>query len=561
MHKFRSSFFISVFLISLLISCSRSFDSGVEKAISSLTSAKLKSHILFLSDDLLEGRSPGSRGGELAARYIASQFEAYGLIPAGENDTYFQPFSMIGITPDPDMTLTVQKGSRKVILKYLEEFTGETGLQKPLVTIDDELVFAGYGIEAPEYDWDDYKGVDVKGKILLMLVNDPPSEDPQFFGGKALTYYGRWTYKYEKAAEKGAKGAILIHTTESAGYPWKVVQSSWSGEQYELERGPDSPPSLPFRSWVKDDAAEKFLALAGTDLSTLKKMAESREFRPIFLGLRVKIRIKSTLRSVETANVVGLKKGGDQKFKNEYVILTAHYDHLGVGKPVNGDSIYNGALDNATGVSVILSIADGLSRLSHSPKRSILFIATSAEESGLLGSKYYSQNPIFPLEKTAAVINIDGINIWGPTRDIIPLGANRSTMEGVIAKVAQDMGLVISPDPFPEQGFFYRSDQFNFAKMGVPSVSLDSGIDFTGKPEGWGKKRIDEYIEKHYHQPSDEFGPEWNLNGTLQLAQVALRSAIKLANWSEMPQWKEGDEFKTIRERMLKEYAKRGEVR
>jgi Zn-dependent M28 family amino/carboxypeptidase len=510
------------------------------------------SHTRFLSHDLLEGRAPGTRGDMLAKTYIASQMELIGLMPGAGDGSYFQTVPILSMTADPDFTLEVSGSAGKLSLKYREEFVGVTGVQKPKAEIRDaEIVFVGYGIDAPEQGWDDYKGMDMKGKVLLMMNSDPAPDDPAVFAGKARLYYGRWTYKYEIAAKKGAVGAIVIHTKESAGYGWNVVESSWSGEQFELEQKPGTPSTI-LNAWTTFEATKKILQLAGKDYDRLVKSANEKSFRPVPLGVRLSTSLATAIRRVETSNVLGLLPGNDPELKDEVVIYTAHYDHLGIGNPVDGDSIYNGALDNATGVSALLNIAAAFTYQNEPPRRSILFAAVGAEESGLIGSKYYAENPTFHPGKIAANINIDGINIFGKTRDVIMVGKGKSSLDGVLEDVAGWQGRVVKPDQFPEQGFFYRSDQFNFAKIGVPCIYVDAGIDYIGKPADFGKAKVEEYIEKHYHQPSDEIVPEWSLVGGVEDVRLFYVVGQTIANAREMPVWNKGDEFEAERLRQLK---------
>jgi Zn-dependent M28 family amino/carboxypeptidase len=505
---------------------------------------KIRAHTQFLADDMLAGRGVGSQGEELAIRYIAAQFKAMGLSPGAERGSYFQKVPLIATEADPSMTLSFRFGNTTMTAMYGREFVANCPLQKQNVSIrDTELVFVGYGIQAPEYDWDDFKDADLEGKVLLFLNNDPNTDDPDFFGGKARLYYGRWTYKYEMAAKVGAAGAIIIHTTSSAGYPWPVIKG-WTGEQFAL---PLAEPKTKVEAWITEDKIREVLASAGTDLQTLYDAAETREFEPVPLGIGVSIGIQSTVREMAGTNVLGLLPGSDSQLKNEVVIFTAHHDHLGIGDAVNGDSIYNGALDNASGVASIMTIADAFTRLPTPPKRSILFIATTAEESGLLGSAYYAAHPTFPPKRIAANFNIDGINIEGPTHDVVILGLKKSNLGSVFAEVAEQQGRVVLPDQMPEQGSFYRCDHFSFAKIGVPCCTLDSGFDAVGKPNGWMKQQIDAYIENQYHQPSDEYNTDWNLEGAVMDLQLAFQVAMRVANQEEMPQWTPGDEFEAVR--------------
>jgi Zn-dependent M28 family amino/carboxypeptidase len=528
-----------------------------EQAGAVIDDRTLRSHIRILSDDLFEGRGPGTRGGTLAAKYIAAQFEALGLEPAGTDRSYFQQVPMIGVKAAADNKLTIKNSSGSVEFKYGDDFVAGTDLEKNEIPVNAELVFVGYGVQAPENNWDDYKGLDVRGKILVMMVNDPPATaaEPGLFGGRALTYYGRWTYKYEEAARRGAIGALLIHTTESAGYGWQVVRNSWGGERFGLV--PDGTVNqLAMKSWVTEDAARKIIQLAGKNLDALRQSAQTRDFRPVPLGVMADGILKVTSRRVSSPNVVGIFRGDDDKLKNEYVTFTAHWDHFGIKPEQSGDNIWNGALDNATGVSGIINIARAFTRLEEKPRRSILFIATTAEEQGLLGAEYYTRHPLVPLAKTAANINLDSLNIYGLTTDIAPLGAERSTLGKIIEKVAQENQVTISPDSHPEQGLFYRSDHFPFAKAGVPAVNFEPGGNFVGHSPDWGKEKFAEYNATRYHQPGDEFSPNWDFSGMVQQTRLAFWIGLRTANADDMPQWNKGDEFERARLQSLSGAAK-----
>jgi Zn-dependent M28 family amino/carboxypeptidase len=519
---------------------------------STINENKLRAHIKFLSDDQLEGRGTGAPGGELAAKYIAAQLEASGLKGAGAGGQFFQPVSLVGVKADPASTLTVRGGAKSETFKFADDFVAFTGAQTADVDVNAELVFVGYGISAPEQRWNDYKGDagDYRGKILVMLVNDPPatSTEPNLFGGRALTYYGRWTYKYEEAARRGAAGVILLHTDESAGYPWNVVRTSNSSWRFDIAReGNNSQsPFLKLRSWVTDDSARRIMSLAGLDLGDLRRKAASRDFQPVKLNLEASINIKSELKRVKAPNVAAVLTGSDPRLRDEYVIYTAHWDHLGIGTPnKNGDTIYNGALDNSTGIASVLSIAETLARLPlrERPKRSIMFLFTTAEEQGLLGAEWYTNHPLVPLNKTAANINLDSMNILGRTRDFAPLGAERSTLGPIIEAIARERGMRVAPDPRPEQGLFYRSDHFPFAKAGVPSVSMKQGTDFVGRPKDWGNKQFQAYNTAHYHQPSDEYKDSWDFSGMFQEIELALAIGRRVADMPQLPRFNEGDEF------------------
>jgi len=511
----------------------------------------LRAHIKFLSDDRLEGRGTGARGGELAALYCAQQFEAMGLRGAGAKGSFFQPVSLVGVKADPKTELRIEGLDGSQTFKFGDEFVAFTGAQTEHVSVNADLVFVGYGIDAPEQKWNDYKlpAEDYRGKILVMLVNDPPAtrEEPDLFGGRRLTYSGRWTYKYEEAARRGAAGVILLHTTESAGYPWSVVRTSNGSWRFDIARGAnDKIPFLQFRSWMTDEAARRMLRLAGLNLDLLRKDAATRDFRPIKMNLKASLVLNSEVKRVEAPNVVAILPGRDPKLRDEYVVYSAHWDHFGVGAPdKTGDTIYNGALDNATGVASVLEIARVLSQLppAQRPRRSFLFLITTGEEQGLIGSEWYSLHPVVPLSKTAADINLDSMNILGPTRDFVPLGAERSTLKNIVGDIARERGLKISPDPRPEQGSFYRSDHFPFAKVGVPSISLKEGSEYIGHPKEWGEQKFKEYNEAHYHQPSDEFRDDWNFQGMIQEADFALEIGRRVGDMLTLPKFNPNDEF------------------
>ncbi|HEV2837524.1 MAG TPA: M28 family peptidase [Pyrinomonadaceae bacterium] len=520
-----------------------------QQKTSTFNEAALKAHIRFLSDDMLEGRGTGARGGELAAKYIAAQLEKAGAKGA-DNGSFFQPVSLVGVKADPNTTLTISGASGSESFKFADDFVAFTGAQTEQVDVDADLVFVGYGISAPEQKWNDYKGNDdYRGKILVMLVNDPPAtaEEPNLFGGKTLTYYGRWTYKYEEAARRGAAGAILLHTDESAGYPWGVVRTSNGSWRFDIARQPnDTTPFLQFRSWVTDASSRRMMKLAGQDLDALRAAAAKRDFQPVKLGLKGKLNLKSEVKRVAAPNVVGVIEGSDPQLRNEYVVYSAHWDHLGVGAPnKDGDTIYNGALDNASGVAVVLAIAEHIANLppAQRPKRSSLFLFPTAEEQGLLGAEWYAKHPVVPLDKTAANVNLDSMNVLGPTNDFIPLGAERSSLKAVVEAVAKEMGLRVSPDARPEQGSFYRSDHFPFAKAGVPSISLKEGNDYVGRSKDWGEQQFRAYNTAHYHQPSDEMRDSWDFRGMIQEAEIALAIGRRIADMPAKPQFNPGDEF------------------
>lgn len=510
---------------------------------------RIRTHVRFLAGDLLEGRLPGTRGGELAAGYIAAQFELAGLRPA-HGDSYYQMVPLVGIKAEGNPLLGMRGKQGALALTFARDYVIAAGVEQEKISLRDrELVFVGYGITAPEVPWDDYKGIDLRGKVLLMLVNDPPSEDPRFFGGRALTYYGRWTYKLEEAARQGAAGALLIHNTDMAGYPWGVVESSWTGEQFSLPQ--EQPQSMVVEGWVQESVGDQLLASAGLTFQKARELAAQAAFKPVPLGLTVSLDLASQVRRIESPNVIARLEGSDHQLKEEVILITSHYDHLGVGQEVNGDAIYNGALDNASGTAGLLELAARMAAYAQRPRRSILLAAVTAEEQGLLGSEYYATHPLVPLAKTAANINFDSINVWGKTENLTAMGAERSTIEAVVERVAQEMNLVLSPDAFPEKGYFFRSDQFNLVKVGVPAVYVSRGYRYIGKPEGWGEELAKEYTAQRYHRPSDEFDSTWSFEGAAQMMEFAFRTALYLANQEDMPVWKPGDAFEAIRKKTL----------
>jgi Zn-dependent M28 family amino/carboxypeptidase len=508
--------------------------------------AKLRERVVRLSADDFEGRGPGTEGGNRAAKYIADQLKAGGVKPAN-GSSYFQNVKLVGVKADPNTTLRVGSGS----YKFGDEFVATTSAQSADVAIDAELVFVGYGVDAPNYKWNDYSGEadDYRGKVLMIMVNDPPATtaEPDLFGDKALTYYGRWTYKYEEAARRGAAGVILIHTNESAGYGWNVVRTSNGNWRYEIARtAADKTPFLKLKSWVTNDAAVKIMQSAKLDLDELRAKARMRGFKPVNTGLRVKLDLKSEMRTFDSPNVVGTVEGSDPKLKSEYVIYTAHWDHLGIGEPdASGDRIYNGAYDNASGVATVMGIADVFAKMSKKerPKRSVLFLFPTAEEQGLLGAEYYSVNPLVPLAKTAANVNIDGVNFFGKTRDFSALGAERSSIGAVVSEAASERNFTVEGDTRPEQGFFFRSDHFPFAKVGVPAISLRHGDDFVTPLKGEAEGFFKDYTAKYYHQASDEFKEWWDISAMIQEAELGLAIGMKLANLPAMPRYKDSDEF------------------
>jgi len=529
---------------------------AVKHAMAALSTDALRAHDRFLASDLLEGRGPGTRGDALAEQYIAAQFESYGLQPAGDNGTFFQRVPLIGLTMDPSKTaVSFTKTGAPAIgpLKYLDQFVATDQSQAPESTLDSEVVFVGHGVIAPEYRWDDYKGLDTRGKTLVMLVDDPPAnpQEPDLFKGKARTYYGRWTYKYDIGTSKGAQGVILIHTNEAAGYPWTVVRNSWGSETSFIGLQPGQP-ALHFASWITEQTAAELFKAAGYDLNQLTKAAASRDFKPVSLGYHLTGTIGSTIRKVETANVIAKLPGGDPKLRDEAVIYSAHHDHFGVGKPdEHGDAIYNGALDNASGCATLLEMARVWAATKPAPKRSIYFAAVAAEEQGLLGSAFLGQHPPIPAGRIALDLNYDMLYEFGRVEDVTMNGIERTTFYPEAQRITKALGLKISPDPEPEQGHYYRSDHFSFGKVGVPAVSVDPGLDVIGKPAGWGKQQANEFREHHYHEPSDNFDPNWDWSEAKQMAELGFWMGWEAANAPSMPNWKPGDEFRGIRDKSL----------
>ncbi len=517
-----------------------------------IEAAAILTHIKVLASDEYEGRAPGTPGEERTVKYLIDQFQKLGLKPGNTNGTYIQNVPLVGITPDPSMALTFEKGPQADTLKFKEDFVAWTKRVSDSAVLDgSELVFVGYGIEAPEFTWDDYKGVDLKGKTMVVLINDPPLPDEKMFGGKAMTYYGRWTYKFETGAKKGAAGILIVHETIPAGYPFSVIQSS-SGERFDLVTPDKNMWRASVEGWISLERAKQLFAKAGQDFDALKARAATREFKPVPLGVTASLRIKNKLRTLDSRNVVAKLEGADPKLKDEYVVYTAHWDHLGVGPEVKGDKIYNGALDNASGTGGLLEIARAFTQAKPAPKRSILFLAVTAEEQGLLGSQYYSVAPIYPLAKTLANMNIDGMNLHGRTKDVTVIGMGASDLDDYLKAAAAEHGRTLKPDPESEKGFYYRSDHFNFAKQGVPALYIDDGTEFIGKPADFGMKARERYNKEDYHAPSDEVKPDWDLSGAAEDAQLFLVVGYRVANTAKYPEWKPGNEFRAVRERQLR---------
>lgn len=516
------------------------------------TATQLASWIADLSDDAMEGRGPGTPGDVMARQYIADVMADMGLEPAAADGGWEQPFDIVGIDAAVPETWTFESSGGSVEFTFWDEFIAHSGVQSEQAAIEDaELVFVGYGIQAPEYGWDDYGDADLAGKVLVMMNNDP-DWDPDLFEGDRRLYYGRWTYKYESAAAQGAAGAIIIHTTPSAGYPFQVVQTSWTGPQFEL---PDEgEPRTQINAWLTEQAARRLFEFAGVDYDAALESARSADFVPVPLGVSTSLSLTNTVTREQTANVLGALPGSDPELADEWIVFTAHHDHLGVSPDESlEDRIYNGALDNAAGVAQVLAVAGELAAQRPGPSRSMLFALVGAEEQGLLGSEYYAAHPTVPPGKMAANINYDGGNQWGRTRDVTYIGYGKSSLDAVVESAAAEQGRTVLPDQFPDRGYFYRSDQLNFARMGVPAIYLDNGTDFIDRPAGWGKEQLDAWTANVYHQVTDEYQPPtadgegWNFDGMVEDVELGLACVRAISENPELPAWNPGDEFEAAR--------------
>ena len=545
--------------IAVFSSCSRG-PSPPTAALASFSGDRILNHIRILSSDEFEGRGPGSQGEQLTIKYVEDQFRSAGLEPGNPDGTYLQSVPLVGITPDSGMKLTLTGHGRTLEPKFQDEFVAWSKRVTEISAIDADMIFVGYGVQAPEFQWDDFKGADVKGKLLVVLVNDPPVPDPadpsqldpKTFGGTAMTYYGRWTYKFEKAAQMGAAGCVIIHQTDRAGYPWEVVRNSWSGTQFDLATPDKNMGRLAVESWITTDFATKLFRAAGQDLDKLIEAAARRDFKPVPLGIHAKLTVHNALHTIDSHNVIAKLAGSDPDLKNSFVIYTAHWDHFGIGPEVNGDKIYHGAVDNASGTAALLEMARAYKTLPRPPRRTILFLSVTAEEQGLLGSRYYAEHPLYPLARTALDINMDGMNVSGRTRDIVQIGRGVSTLDDVVEAVAKEQGRAVKFDPEPEKGLYYRSDHFEFAKNGVPAFDPEAGVEFIGKPEGWGLEARRKFTAERYHKPADKIQPDWDLSGALQDSQLYFLVGYRVANDPHMPEWKPGTEFKAIRDASLR---------
>ncbi|HEX3765937.1 MAG TPA: M28 family peptidase [Kofleriaceae bacterium] len=524
---------------------------AIDAAGKAITADFLREQITKISSDEFEGRGPMTKGDQAARAYLISQLEAMGYEP-GDGKSWEQPVELVGMKAEAPAKWTFQRGGKSLSLAWWDQFIARSGVQAETTQVKNaELVFVGYGIQAPEYGWDDFKGKDLKGKILVIMNNDP-DWDPALFAGSTRLYYGRWDYKYESAARQGAAGAIIIHTTPSAGYPFQVVQTSWSGESFELPAAGE--PRIQIKAWATEDAVRALVALSGRDLSTLIESARHKEFTPVPLGITTSLRFTNHIQRGKSANVWGLLRGSDPALGQELVVFSAHHDHLGIRKPdATGDKIYNGALDNASGCAQLLAIARAFKALPAPPRRSVLFLFVAGEEQGLLGSLYYATHPSVPAGKIAVDINYDGGDIWGKTRDVTYVGKGKTTLDPLVDEFAAHQGRVVKPDQFPDRGAFYRSDQFSFARVGVPGLYLHTGTDFIGRPAGWGREQIEAFEKTRYHQASDQIQPDWNFDGMILDAQLGFAVGVKVASSDQLPGWVPGDEFEAARKKSLQQ--------
>ena len=520
-----------------------------DNAPSRISAQEIDAHLRFLASDLLEGRAPATRGGRITEEYIATELQAFGVKPGVGDSSYFQRVPIDVVKADPATIRVVASGKANANLRFTDDVVVWPGSATDASNARGELVFVGYGAVAPEYKWDDFKNTDVRGKILLVLVNDPPAptSEPNLFGGKAMTYYGRWTYKYEEAERRGAAGMLIVHTTGPAGYPWHVVVNSNSTEHRLLLRDPKAPPPIGVRGWITDSAATALLAQAGLNMAQLRQQAESRDFHPVSTGIIIDASMKNSLQHMSANNVIGVVRGIDPKVRDEYVAYSAHWDHFGIGPVVNGDSIYNGAVDNASGVATVLAIAHAAAE-GIKPRRSQLFIFVTAEESGLLGSAYFGEHPTVPASKIIAALNMDVVNVNGRVRDLNVMGDNKSSLGPTLAQMVRAQGVRLSPDAHPEAGHFYRSDHFSFAKVGIPAISIGPGVDYVGRPAGWGQKQAEDWTAHNYHQPSDEYRSDFDLTGAAQLGEIVYRLGVALGNAERVPTWNADAEFKAMRD-------------
>jgi Zn-dependent M28 family amino/carboxypeptidase len=547
-------------LVAALLGSNAPTSGAAEPTLPAIDGAAVLEHTKVLASDAFEGRAPGTKGEELTVAYLTGQLKAIGLQPGHPDGSWIQKVPLVGTTVQGTPTLTFRKGADERRLAWRDDYVAWTKRTRERVAVDaSELVFVGYGIQAPEFRWDDYKGADLRGKTMVVLVGDPPLPDPNdparldpaAFGGRAMTYYGRWTYKYEIGAKLGAAAVLIVHETEAAGYPFVVVQGK-TAEQFDLETKDANAGRAAVEGWITLDQAKALFAMAGQDWGALKQRAVTREFAPVSLGVTASIALDNAIRRIPSANVVAKIEGSDEALRDEWVIYTTHWDHFGIGTPVDGDAIYRGALDNATGTGGLLELARAFQRATPKPRRSVLFLFVTAEEQGLLGSAHYAEEPLYPLAKTLAVLNLDVLNVHGRTRDLTIVGLGLSTLDDVIGRAAAAQGRIVKPDPTPEKGSYYRSDHFPFARKGVPSIHAGGGIDYVGKPAEFGPRVREAYVRDDYHKPSDRVRTDWDLSGAVEDLALYLRAGHELASGSAWPEWKPGAEWKKLRDEMLR---------
>ncbi len=522
-----------------------------------LSADRLLADIQVLAHDSLEGRAPGTPGEDRTVAFLTAAFEAAGAVPGNPDGSWTQAVDLVGINGTPSAVVKVR--GRNIAMRPLDDYVAVSRQTKERVSVPaSELVFVGYGVQAPEYDWDDYRGIDVRGKTLVMLINDPAIPDatdsrrldPAIFRGNAMTYYGRWTYKYEIASALGAAAVLIVHEDGPAGYPWEVVRGGWSGERMDIRPADGNAGRVPVEGWITTAKARELFTAAGQDFDALKRAAISRDFRPVPLGGTAAFTLTQTLRDIRSRNVVAKVPGTDPLLRDEVVIYSGHWDHFGIGEAVDGDSIYNGARDNATGTAALIELARAFATAG-APKRSMLFLAVTAEENGLLGSKWYAANPLYPLERTLANLNVDVLNTWGMTDDIVVVGLGNTTLDDVLQQAAGPQGRVILPDPEPEKGYFFRSDHFEFAKQGVPALYINEGTQYRGKPDGYGEAKRADWTTRLYHKATDEVDPTWDLSGAIADLRLLFAVGRAVGNADVWPTWREGTEFREIRERSL----------
>lgn len=541
-------------LISFLVlftSCNQG-DKDLNNALNSITAEGMKSRISVLASDEFQGRAPSTEGENKTINYLAEQFKNAGLQPAN-NGSYFQEVSLVKLTPSGRMEFTANGNGKKLSLMPFEEFIGGTPQEKESINVgNSDIIFAGYGVNAPEYDWNDFSDIDVKGKTIIVMVNDPgyATGDTSLFKGKEMTIYGRWTYKYEEAARQGASAVMIIHETGAASYPWGVVQNSWSGSRFYLAGNEVSKSNLQFQSWITTDAAKKLFDAAGLDFDKLTKAASQRGFKPVDMKLKASISFTNSVEYTKSSNVAGLLPGKEKP--DEYIIYSAHWDHFGINNTFKGDSILNGAVDNATGTAALVQLAEAFGSLKYDRSRSVLFLAVTCEEQGLLGSQYYGEHPLFPLNRTVADINMDGLNILGKTKDMTIVGMGYSDLDNYAASVLNKYRRYVSRDPSPERGGYFRSDHFSFAKVGVPSINLVKGVDNEKNGKEWGKAQAEKWNMENYHKPSDNYEPEkWDFDGMISDIKVYFELGYDLCNSDDFPNWTKGTVFRDLRDKQM----------